>query len=403
MSEIELKLNSLPRSLNETYETILSRIHKESTENSERAHLLLQWLVVSVRPMTLKELVEVVALKRGQTTISNYDRLLDPRDILDICPGFLNLEDDGTVSRAHFSVKEFLVSERSQPGLMSNFSVCPGVAHGLLAEACLSYLLILGKRDPILAFEPLQSRRLSYETLSNAEDNGNQMLDEGNTKDQYQETVGSRSGDTNTTSTWSFFPDFPLAHYAACFWPWHYRHAPDNERDVFDGLVCKLLDRSLDFNFINWLYASMTDVQDLSGLQDLEQIRINKFSWPLFYAACLGLSNNVVSSLVDSGQDPRQCWSISGEAPLKTVHDQDLRTRSPLHAAAARGHKEVVECLLPHVDNIDLLDYRGKTPLDAAINGRQRDVVYYLVETGADVNYCGLFPYSVMPIQQAVQ
>lgn len=152
MSEIELKLNSLLRSLNETYETILSRIHKEGNENSERAHLLLQWLVVSVRPMTLKELVEVLALRRGQTTISNYDRLLDARDILDICPGLLNLEEDGTVSLAHFSMKEFLVFERSQPGFMSDFRVCPDVAHGLLAETCLSYLLILGKQDPTHAF-----------------------------------------------------------------------------------------------------------------------------------------------------------------------------------------------------------------------------------------------------------
>jgi hypothetical protein len=36
------------------YEAILSQIHEENIENSERAHLVLQWLVVSVRP-TLSE------------------------------------------------------------------------------------------------------------------------------------------------------------------------------------------------------------------------------------------------------------------------------------------------------------------------------------------------------------
>ena len=144
-------------------------------------------------------------------------------------------------------------------------------------------------------------------------------------------------------------------------------------------------------------------MQELSRLQDLEQIGLNHFSTPLFYAACLGLSHNVISSLLDSGQNLSYCWSTSGEKLLKTIHDQDLRTRGPLHAAAARGYKEVVECLLPSADTIDLFDDRGKTPLYAAISGHQRDIVYYLVEKGADVNNCGPFQYTVSPIQQAVQ
>ena len=217
MSEIELQLSSLPHSLIETYETILSRIHNKNTEYSERAYLLLQWLVVSVRPMTLEELVEALALERGQTSISKYNMLLDPKDILDICPGVLSLGEDGTVCLAHFSVKEFLVSERGQQSSVFNFRVRPKVAHGLIAEACLSYLLILGQRDPVLTSEPLRSRRLSDEILSKAENNVSVMLDEDSTTDQYHETVGSRSGGTDPTSTWSFFPDFPLANYAACF------------------------------------------------------------------------------------------------------------------------------------------------------------------------------------------
>lgn len=251
MSDIELQLSSLPLSLIETYETILSRIHNRKTEHSECAYLLLQWLVVSVRPMTLEELVEAIVLGRGQTTISKFNRLLDPKDILDICPGLLSLGEDRAVSLAHFSVKEFLVFERGQRGSVSNFSVRPKVAHGLVAEACLSYLLILGERDPVLASEPLRSRRPSNRILCEAENSESMMLDEGSTPDQYHQTVGSRSEGTDPTPTLSFFPDFPLANYAARFWPWHYRHAPDNEHGVSDGLVCKLLDPSLGFNFIN--------------------------------------------------------------------------------------------------------------------------------------------------------
>lgn len=144
-------------------------------------------------------------------------------------------------------------------------------------------------------------------------------------------------------------------------------------------------------------------MQELSRFQDLEQAGLNQFSPPLFYAACLGLSHNVISSSLDSGQNPRYCWSTSGEKLLKTIHDQDLRTRGPLHAAAARGYKEVVECLLPNADTIESFDDQGKTSLYAAISGHQRDIVYYLVEKGADVNNCGSFQCTVSPIQQAVQ
>lgn len=402
MSEIELKLRSLPRSLNETYEAILSHVHDESVENAERAHLVLQWLVVSLRPMTLTELVEVLALRRGQFTINKDERLLDPRDVLDICPGLLNLEGDGTVSLAHFSVKEFLVSERSQSSSTSIFRVCSAKAHGILAEACLSYLLILGKRDPVLAFEHLQRRGISLQTLPDANDNRSYMLDEGNTESQHQENVRSRSCGTTTPATMHLFPDLPLANYAACFWPLHYHHASAGlHNNVFDVLVCKLLDRSLDFNFVNWLHASRTDLQDVSDLQNLEQFGVNKFNTPLFYAACLGLSTHVLSHLVKDGQNPGRCWSTLGEVLLQTVHDQDLETRSPLHAAATRGHKNVVEWLLPQIDDIHLLDHKGMAPLHAAISGCQR-VVHYLIENGADINYGGLMDRD-SPMQQAVE
>ena len=374
------------------YETILSRIRNESIENFERARLVLQCLVVSVRPMTLEELVEVLALRRGQVTISNHDRLWDPRDVLDICQGLLKREKEGTVSLAHFSVKEFLVLEKSQPSPISNFNICPTVAHGLVAEICLSYLLILGKQDLTLAFK----------IVSDTEENRSPVLDEGDIKTQYQEIGVSESFKVSTNSTRPMFSDLPLANYAACFWPWHYRHASANEHNACDDLICKLLDRSLNFNFTNWLHASRADVQEVSSFTDLEKFGLNKFSGPLFYAASLGLSTNVISYVVENGQNPRHCWQTSGETPLKTIHDQDLRTRSPVHAAATRGHKEVVEWLLRHIGDVNLLDHRGETPLHAAISGRQRDIVHYLVQTGADVNY-GVYHYYISPLQQAVQ
>jgi len=69
------------------------------------------------------------------------------------------------------------------------------------------------------------------------------------------------------------------------------------------------------------------------------------------------------------------------------VNQQNLEGWSPLHAAADRGHKEVVELLVETFKaNVNLQNKQGTTPLYHACEHGRYEVAKYLIEHGADVN-----------------
>ena len=77
-------LKSLPPTLDETYERILLSI---DNENCNDAFKVLQWLAFSARPVTLAEMVEVLAVDFTNSK-PKFDpdlRMPDSEDILVIC------------------------------------------------------------------------------------------------------------------------------------------------------------------------------------------------------------------------------------------------------------------------------------------------------------------------------
>ena len=69
--------------------------------------------------------------------------------------------------------------------------------------------------------------------------------------------------------------------------------------------------------------------------------------------------------------------------------DANSKTRSantPLHAAAYRGHTEVVELLVAHRADVNARDVRGWIPLHAAVDQGHAAVAELLIVKGADLN-----------------
>ncbi len=122
--------------------------------NQDHAHRLLQCLTVAIRPLRVEKLAEILALDfdeaEGATPKLNEDWRWEDRQraVLSTCSSLITLADDGdsrVIQSTHFSVKEFLTSNRlaTSKGDVSQFHIKPEPAHTTLAQACLGILLQL--------------------------------------------------------------------------------------------------------------------------------------------------------------------------------------------------------------------------------------------------------------------
>src|SRR2546421_1290710 len=107
VAALKKALHTLPKTLPDTYDRILLQIDEEYQEIALK---VLQWLAYSVRPLTLDEVAEALAVRIGTFTIDPDDRLMDPRDILTVCSSLVTTTYDEkfneTIRLAHYSVKE---------------------------------------------------------------------------------------------------------------------------------------------------------------------------------------------------------------------------------------------------------------------------------------------------------
>jgi hypothetical protein len=144
-------LEELPETLDETYERILRGIPKA---NQVHTHRLLQCLTVATRPLRVEELAEVLAIEFG--TDEGFAKLNEDlrwedqeQAVLSACSSLITAIDSGdsrVVQFSHFSVKEFLMSDRLAESPVATFRrhhIRLGPAHTIMAQACMGVLLRL--------------------------------------------------------------------------------------------------------------------------------------------------------------------------------------------------------------------------------------------------------------------
>jgi hypothetical protein len=163
-SSVRRFLNELPESLDETYERVLGEIKKPNRDHAQR---LLQCLVVAIRPLRVEELAEVLAIDfndaEGIPKLNPSWRWEDQeRALLSSCSSLITIVNTGrtrVVQFSHFSVKEYLTSERLATSSqdVSRYHISFKTAHTILAQACVSVLLQLGdynatKKAPLAVY-----------------------------------------------------------------------------------------------------------------------------------------------------------------------------------------------------------------------------------------------------------
>jgi hypothetical protein len=143
-------LNELPATLNDTYERTLQGIPKEKREH---AHRLFQCLVAAIRPLRVEELAEIFAIEFDADAALKIVEDWRPGNaedaILSACSTLVSVIDDQNckiVQFSHFSVKEFLTSDRLRTSEVTSihlYHIPLDVAHTILARVCLAVLLQL--------------------------------------------------------------------------------------------------------------------------------------------------------------------------------------------------------------------------------------------------------------------
>ena len=127
--------------------------------NRDHARRLLQCLVVAIRPLDVKELAEVLAVDfdgvDGIPKLKTNWRWEDEEQaLLSSCSSLITIVetfDSRVVQFSHFSVKEYLTSERlvTSSADVSRFHIDLEPAHMILAQGCVSVLLQLQPDDGI--------------------------------------------------------------------------------------------------------------------------------------------------------------------------------------------------------------------------------------------------------------
>lgn len=156
--EIEETLISLPEDLDETYERAL--ISTPPSRFNLVSNILL-WIAFSERPLTVEELAEAATVEPGQNNPDPKGRLIEPDDILNVCSSLIIVtpEKSGVrhVSLAHYSVKEYLTSDRmkrTENVRLAEFAESVRNAHEKITRTCLTYI----------SFDPFRSESIKSMT-----------------------------------------------------------------------------------------------------------------------------------------------------------------------------------------------------------------------------------------------
>jgi ankyrin repeat protein len=139
-------LSELPVGLDDTYARLLEAINPKL---ESQVASTLKWLAFSSTDFPVEELAEIFILRPDRNPVLDQDeRLINPRDVLKHLSGLV-LEygtlgesrlRDFKVRLAHFSIREYLVSDRIT-GPAARFACSETEAHLHIARSCLAYHL----------------------------------------------------------------------------------------------------------------------------------------------------------------------------------------------------------------------------------------------------------------------
>ena len=347
-SSVRPILAELPESLDDTYERILREIRKPNQGHTRR---LLQCLVAAVRPLRVEELAEILAFDFSTEGIPKLNpswRWEDQEEaVMSTCSSLVIVVKDGDsriVQFSHFSVKEFLTSDRlarSSREEISCYHIPIEAAHTILVQACLGVLL---KLDGSIDQDRIKS--------------------------------------------------FSLARYAAEYWTTHAQFGSVSSC-IKDGMECLFDAEKPHFAIWLWIYD-----EDASSMRSPSPLKPP--APPIYYASLFGF-HSLVENLIR--RHPEDLSVIGGNygtslhVAAARGHVQvvllllkhlpaDIRSPlfhpTPLFDAAQKGQTEIGQHLLNHGADVNARRKDGSTSFHLAALFGHLEFMRLLLDHGAD-------------------
>jgi ankyrin repeat protein len=363
---------------------------------------------MSIRPLRVKELAEFFAILPDAESIPGLNIGWRPEDpeqfILSACSTLVTVvEDDDdddngkTVQFSHFSVKEYLASDRiAKSAPVSCFHILPKPAHRLLAKACLSVLLQLDHKTNFRNFPLVLYAAEHWVNHARFEDVSSYIQDAmdclfDRNKPHLAAWIRLYDVENNWRPHNSFFCHHsaqldvvPLYYAALC---------------GFRDLAERLLDaHPQDVNARGGFHETPLLAALDEGHIDIALFLLDRDADPyveprgetghsaLYVASSRGYVE-VLQSLIDRGAD------LNAECRGQLGLDTKWR---PLLEATKNGRLEIARVLLKHGADMNHQDIKGNTPLSMALRLPNLDLAQFFLDHGANVNTLDMFGRTLL-------
>lgn len=403
LRSLRQSLQSLPQGLYNTYNRMLLDIPKLQQAEAES---VLLWLAYAEQSLTLDMIADAVVVDRRNRIFTPEDRFFDVHDILNMCSSLVSLEagndrgkreqdplHDGSriLQLAHYSVKEYIVSQRGRLEDYPILGLTNSGAHRFMAETCLVY---------VLSNEANSRDGLSLCVLGTASNPDPSDLDE----------YDSLPYDCHQL----LLEDWPFNRYAALFWYVHYQKVDAKDDASVTDLMMSLFNhgktRSIYRKWYKFweqetepleehrklgsqplVFASHEGVtKAVKALLDRELTKIDLLNRALIMACTRGWDEIVEMLLVAGAEtDYRITYSIPD------IGMENTSSYTAIQVAAKFIHPETVRLLLKAGGDANTLiggylNFEGHLLHEACILN-QPEIVKVLIDGGADLNAKGSF------------
>ncbi|KAJ3832734.1 hypothetical protein F5878DRAFT_547720, partial [Lentinula raphanica] len=316
-------LADLPSSLKELY---LQAIEKcANSSYSEEAHHLLLWLLYSFEPLYMNQVAIILSIDLDSREVeSDAGMLIGLEEIIDTT--LVTVDNKNIVQLSHASVKEFLLETNSsfQKGTLININA--QLAHEIIAQMCLIYLLKQNKYGNIW-IEPDFLHRYDIKTFE---------------------------------------------QYATQYWG---EHSQYNDRNsVLSKNTLELIEiflKQTSNAYINWRNNFVTSNEETNGIQ-----YIFSEGTTLHVTAWFGLETSTQKVLANTNT-----VSLNFFFNMVLIH-----FGTALQAAAAGGHDDTVEFLVTQGADINAQGGDYGTALEVAVTEGHKETAEFLLQQGADLN-----------------